>query len=102
MRSFTTAVFKSKCAHEIVKTLNIKATAVRYCGENYSVKICKIRGKTSIVEFNFSKIVGHKSEAVIYMELFLNVSLGILQSVFQNCSKNKTYKELILELVSFF
>ena len=36
-------------------------------------RFVKLRGKTSIVEYNFSKIVGQKSEAVINMELFLDV-----------------------------
>ena len=68
--------------------------------ENYSRKICKNRGKTSVVEFNFSIIVGQTSEAVINKELFLNVVLGNLQKFFQKCFKNNTYEQLILELAS--
>ena len=36
-------------------------------------RFVKLRGKTSIAEHNFSKVVGQKSEAVINMELFLDV-----------------------------
>ena len=38
-----------------------------------------LRGKTSIVEFDFSKLLGQKSDAVINIELFLNVFLRILR-----------------------
>ena len=36
-------------------------------------RFVKLQGKTSIVEFNFIKVVGQKSDGVINMELFLNV-----------------------------
>ena len=36
-------------------------------------RFVKLGGKTSIAEYNFSKVVGQKSEAVINMELFLDV-----------------------------
>ena len=40
----------------------------------------KLGGKTSIVEFIFSKVVNQKSEAVTNMQPFVNVFLGILQN----------------------
>ena len=43
-------------------------------------RFVKLGGKTSIVEFIFSKIGNQKSEAVTNMERFLNVLLGILQN----------------------
>ena len=36
-------------------------------------RFVKLRGKRSIVEFNFIKGVGQKSDAVMNIELFLNV-----------------------------
>ena len=36
-------------------------------------RFVKLPGKTSIVEFNFIKVAGQKSDAVIDMKLFLNV-----------------------------
>ena len=36
-------------------------------------RFVKLQGKTSIVEFNFIKVVGQKSDGVINTELFLNV-----------------------------
>ena len=36
-------------------------------------RLVKSGGKKSIVELNFIKVVGQKSDAVINMELFLNV-----------------------------
>ena len=41
-------------------------------------RFVKLRGKTSLVEFDFSKFLGQKFDAVIDMELFLNVFLRIL------------------------
>ena len=38
-------------------------------------RFVKLRGKTSIVEFKFIKVVGQKSDAVINIELLLNVYL---------------------------
>ena len=43
-------------------------------------RFVKLGGKTSIVEFSFSKVARQKSEAVTNMERFLNVFLGILQN----------------------
>ena len=45
---------------------------------NCLARFVKLRGKTSIVEFDFSKLLGQKFDAVIDMELFLNVFLRIL------------------------
>ena len=36
-------------------------------------RFVKSGGKKSIVELNFIKVVGQKSDAIINMELFLNV-----------------------------
>ena len=33
LKSFTTTAFKSKCGHEVIKTLNIEATSLRYYGK---------------------------------------------------------------------
>ena len=67
-KSFTTAVFKSKYGHEVMKTLNIEATALGYYGNSTLA-----RGKTYIAEFNYIKVVGQKSDAVINTDFFLNV-----------------------------
>ena len=37
------------------------------------VRFVKLRGKTSIVEFSFIKVVGQKCDAAINMERLLNV-----------------------------
>ena len=42
-------------------------------GNSLLAKFLKLRGKTSIVEFNFIKVVGQKSDAVTNMERFLKV-----------------------------
>ena len=43
-------------------------------GNSALLRFVKLGGKTCIVDFNFIKVVGQKSDAVIDMELFLNVS----------------------------
>ena len=43
-------------------------------------RFVKLGGKTSIVEFIFSKAANQKSEVVRNMGRFLNVFLGILQN----------------------
>ena len=42
-------------------------------GNSALARFVKLRGKASIAEINFIKVVGQKSDAVIDMELFLNV-----------------------------
>ena len=61
--------------------------------KNWPGKICKNSRKTSIVELYFSKIVHHKSEAVINITWNFTI-------FFSELFKNNTYKKLILELVS--
>ena len=51
-----------------MKTLNIEATALGYYGNSTLA-----RGKTYIAEFNFIKVEGQKSDAVINTDFFLNV-----------------------------
>ena len=83
-KSFTPAVFKSKYRKEVAKTLNIEALALKVLWETTApARFVKIRGKTSIVEFDFSKVVGQKSGAVINIELFLKVFLRILKHFFE-------------------
>ena len=43
-------------------------------GHSVVARFVKLRGKTSVVEFSFIKVVGQKSDAVINMELFLKFS----------------------------
>ena len=79
-KSFTPAVFKSKYWHEVIKTLNIEAPALKVLSETtVSVRFIKIRRKISIVEIDFSKVARQKSGAVIKMELFLKVFLRIFK-----------------------
>ena len=80
-KSFTPAVFKSKYWHEVIKTLNIEAPALKVLsGKTVPVRFVKIRRKISIVEIDFSKVAGQKSGAVIKMELFLQVFFGIFKN----------------------
>ena len=60
----------------------------------------KLRGKTSIAEFNFIKVVGQKSDAVINMELFLNVLYEIkgLTAWSQTKLKNKSLWSIFVRL----
>ena len=80
-KSFTPAVFKSKYWHEVIKTLNTEAPALKVLSETtVPVRFVKIRRKISIVEIDFSKAAGQKSGAVIKMELFLQVFFGIFKN----------------------
>ena len=77
-KTFTPAIFKSKYMHEVIKTLNIEAPAVKVLWEiTVPARFVKIRGRSSIVEFDSSKVVGQKSGAVINMDLFRNVFFRI-------------------------
>ena len=94
-KRFAPAVFKGKYRREVIKTLNIEAPALKvFCEIIVSARFWKIRGKTSIVEFDFSKVAGKKSGAVINMELFLNVYLRILQKyleLFKKITPKRSY-----------
>ena len=43
-------------------------------GNSTLASFVKLRGKTSIVEFNFMKVVRQKSDAAVNVKLFQNVS----------------------------
>ena len=59
-QSFRTAVLKNKYGHEVIKTLNIEATAPKVLWNSTLARFVKLQGKTSIVEFNFIKVVDQK------------------------------------------
>ena len=78
--SFIRVVFKTKYGWKVVKTKVLWEITTL-------ARFVKIGGKTSIVEFIFSKVVNQKSEAVTNMERFLNVFLGILQKILKLSKK---------------
>ena len=61
-KRFTPAVFKNKYRHEVIKTCSIEAPVL--WETTVPARFSKIRGKTSTVEFDFSKAVGKNSGAV--------------------------------------
>ena len=61
---------KSKFGYEFKKFLIIGATTSM---NSALARFLKLRGKASIVESNFIKVVAQKSDSVINTELFLNV-----------------------------
>lgn len=100
-RIFAIAFFKSKYGrfyHEVIQHLTMKATTSRYSGKPF---LCKFPRKNIHCRVQFSKVVGQKREALINMELLLNVFLGILLK-FLNCFlfKKNNYEKMLLALLN--
>ena len=79
LKSFKRAVFKTKYGEMSYSQHRSNRSKILW-EITALARFVKLGGKTSIVEFNFSKVASQKSEAVTNMERFLNVFLGILQN----------------------
>ena len=65
-------------------------------------RFVKFRGKTPTTESKFSTVVGQKPDALINIELFRKVFLGILSKFSGLFFKKKIYEELLLVLVNIW